>query len=252
MSHVDGSIDIRFTGSKAALAKLEQFMGEELASFRSFRDCAVSYDPEEHSLDLDLNVRYEDIFSFLGFVVARVPEVGFSGEADLNYVDCGERDYAIYKHKPRGVFQAGVNRTSWGSGELSLELKYAPEEEERVAEWLKTLPFSLKDMDYYENDPDDGFHERDYWIYSKDGQEVFLSAFLPEEEELRALEESLKALAAQVPSLEGKTYGDDWDSLVVDIQPGQKSHIFTISVKSIPTGREDEFEDEDDDDDELW
>ena len=35
----------------------------------------------------------------------------------------GERDYAIYKHKPRGVLPAGVNRTSRGSGELSLDLK---------------------------------------------------------------------------------------------------------------------------------
>ena len=244
MSQIDGSITIQFKGAPEALNELERFMGEHLASFRSFRDCAVSYDPVKHSLDLDLNVQCEDIFNFLGLVVSQLPEVGFSGEADLNYIGCGERYYAIYKHKPGGAFQAGENRTSWGSGELFLHLKYAPEEEERVAEWLKTLPFSLKDGDYYENDSDDGYNKGDYWIYGKDGQEVRLCAFLPAAEELRALEESLKVLAAQVPSLEGKTYCDGWDSLVVDIQPGQKSHIFTISAESIPTGREDEFEDE--------
>ena len=244
MSQIDGSITIQFKGAPEALNELERFMGEHLASFRSFRDCAVSYDPAERALYLEPGIPCEDIVCFLGLVAARVPEAGFSGEADLDYVGSGGRYYALYQHEPGGAFQVGENSTDDFREDFLLDLGYAPEADGQVTEWLKTLPFSLKDGDYYENDSDDGYNKGDYWIYGKDGQEVRLCAFLPAAEELRALEESLKVLAAQVPSLEGKTYCDGWDSLVVDIQPGQKSHIFTISAESIPTGREDEFEDE--------
>ena len=239
MSQVDGSIDIRFTGSQAALAKLEQFMEEELASFRSFRDCAVSYDPAEHTLYLELGVPSEDIICFLGLVVARVPEVGFSGEADLDYVACGEWYYAIYKHEPGGVFQMG-EIDGWEE-DCSLDLSYASEAAGQVAEWLKTLPFPLK----AEADSDDGYYKGDYWVYEEYEQEVRLRAFVPTAEELQSLGEALKALAAQVPSLEGSTAYYNQDILiVVDLHPGQEARVFTVPIETIPTGREDEFGDE--------
>ena len=248
MSQVDGSIEIRFTGSQAALAKLEQFMGEELASFRSFRDCAVSYDPAEHSLDLDLDVRCEDILNFLGLVVSQLPEVGFSGEADLDYVGCGEQYYAIYQHEPGGVFQMG-EIDGWEEDPFSLDLRHDSEEEERVSEWLNGLPFPVRN----EADSDDGYYKGDYWVYEEYEQEVRLRAYAPTAEELGALGEALKALAAQVPSLEGDTAYHNSDALiVVDIHPGQEARVVTVPIEIIPTGREDEFEDDDDDDDELW
>lgn len=238
MSQVDGSIDIRFTGSQAALAKLERFMGAELASFRSFQGCAVSYDPAEHSLDLDLDVRCEDILNFLGLVVSQLPEVGFSGEADLDYVGCGERYYAIYKHEPGGVFQVGET-DDWEEDPFSLDLEYEPEEEERVAEWLNGLPFPVGGTDSSDDE------EETHWMYEYCET---LCGYEPTAEELQSLGEALKALAAQVPSLEGDTSYHNSDTLiVVDIHPGQEARVFTVPIEIISTGREDEFEDDFDD-----
>ena len=241
MSQVDGSIEIRFTGSQAALTKLEQFMGEELASFRSFRDCAVSYDPAEHTLYLELGVPCEDIICFLGLVVARVPEVGFSGEADLDYECSGERYYAIYKHEPGGAFQVGENCT-WEAEEFSLELCCASEADGQVAEWLKTLPFPLKDEAY----SGFGYFHGDFWVYREYEKGVILRAYAPTAEELGALGEALKALAAQVPSLEADTAYHSGTALVVNIHPGQEARVVTVPIDVIPTGLEDEFEGYDD------
>ena len=216
-------------------------MGEELASFRSFRDCAVSYDPAEHSLDLDLDVRCEDILNFLGLVVSQLPEVGFSGEADLDYVGCGEQYYAIYQHEPGGVFQMG-EIDGWEEDPFSLDLGHDSEEEERVSEWLNGLPFPVRN----EADSDDGYYKGDYWVYEEYEQEVRLRAYAPTAEELGALGEALKALASQVPSLEADTAYHSGAVLVVNIHPGQEARVVTVPIDVIPTGLEDEFEGYDD------
>ena len=163
MSQVDGSITIQFEGAPEALNELERFMGEHLASFRSFRDCAVSYDPAERALYLEPGIPCEDIVCFLGLVAARVPEAGFSGEADLDYVGSGGRYYALYQHEPGGAFQVGENSTDDFREDFLLDLDYAPEADGQVTEWLKTLPFPLK----AEADSDVGYYEGDYWVYEK-------------------------------------------------------------------------------------
>lgn len=240
MSQIDGSITIQFKGAPEALNKLERFMGEHLASFRSFRDCAVCYDPAERALYLETGIPCEDIVCFLGLVAARVPEAGFSGEADLDYVGSGGRYYALYKHEPGGAFQVGENSTDDFQEDFLLDLDYAPEADGQVTEWLKTLPFPLK----AEADSDVGYYEGDYWVYEKYDHGVTLRALYPGAEELRAFGEALKALAAQVPSLEGEAAYHSGAVLVADIHPGQEACVITVPIDSIQTGLEDEFEDE--------
>ena len=240
MSQIDGSITIQFKGAPEALNKLERFMGEHLASFRSFRDCAVCYDPAERALYLETGIPCEDIVCFLGLVAARVPEAGFSGEADLDYVGSGGRYYALYQHEPGGAFQVGENSTDDFQEDFLLDLDYAPEADGQVTEWLKTLPFPLK----AEADSDVGYYEGDYWVYEKYDHGVTLRALYPGAEELRAFGEALKALAAQVPSLEGEAAYHSGAVLVADIHPGQEACVITVPIDSIQTGLEDEFEDE--------
>lgn len=238
MSQVDGRIDISFTGTEEALKKLEYFMNENLSNFRSFSYYDVEYDKENQELYLDLYVDQYDIFCFLALVVANVPEVGFSGVTDLDFVGTGGAYYAEYNHEAGDEFisfEDGYDTDDIDDNEFNLELTYNSEDDDKIEKFIKECPLPM--IDESEQDAYEYCYEKEYFIYEKDSGYVMFKSFMSTTEQLKTLIDGLQKLSTQVDDLEGETYflTRDNDLVIISITPNKGLSSFIIPVKYTPT-----------------